>query len=211
LFFGGNLRFISCGGAKLDYKTAKMYDDMGIIIIQGYGSSETAALISSNNIKDYKIDSVGKIMEGQKVKIIDVDSSGAGELCVKGDNVTRGYYNNPKLNEEVFDEEGYFRTGDLVYFDKEERLHIVGRKKRVIITSNGKNVYPDELEEILINNQNIKEAFVYSNNNKIYADIVLENKNFDINKHIKEINEQLPKYKQVNFVNICEKLKEKLM
>ena len=116
-----------------------------------------------------------------------------GELCVIGDNVAK----------QAISEDGFLHTGDLAYFDSDEYLHIVGRKKRVIITSNGKNVYPEELEELLLNNEIITEAVVFEKDNHICAKIVSA-KTEDAEKYLAQINERLPEYKRIKELSIIE-------
>lgn len=194
-FFGGCVRFMYSGSAPIDENLLKIYSDMGLVILQGYGLTETSSLISCDCTKNYRLGSVGKILDNQEYKIINKDKNGTGELCVKGENIAG-----------TLDNHGFFHTGDLVYFDSENYLYIVGRKKRVIITSNGKNVYPDELEQLLTASEAIEKAYVYESDNHIHADIILADdipENIQsIFDYVESINKELPRYKNIKIDNI---------
>lgn len=155
--FGGNMRMIICGGAPLDPKIIEDFDAFGIQVVYGYGLTECAPLAIINHDRLRSTDSIGEPLPGVETKIINKDENGIGELCVKGGMVMLGYYNNPEATAEVMDDEGFFHTGDLSMVDKKGHYHITGRCKNVIVTSNGKNIYPEELEYHLDS-----EAFIAS-------------------------------------------------
>ena len=142
--FGGKLELIISGGAKLDEEIICTFDSLGITILNGYGITECAPLISANRNKYRKAGSVGTPILACRVKIDNPDENGEGEICVKGPNVMLGYYNNPEATAEVFDKDGFFHTGDYGKLDEEGWIYITGRKKNLIILSNGKNVYPED-------------------------------------------------------------------
>ena len=144
--FGGKLELIICGGAKLDEEIINTFDSLGITILNGYGITECSPLISANRNRYRKPGSVGTPILACRVKIDNPDENGEGEICVKGPNVMLGYYNNPEATAEVFDKDGFFHTGDYGKLDEEGWIYITGRKKNLIILSNGKNVYPEEIE-----------------------------------------------------------------
>ncbi len=144
--FGGNIKFLVSGGAKLDEDIAKAFDTFGFKVIEGYGLTETSPMISFTRPNMIKLGSVGHVLEGLEVKI-DKD----GVLCVRGDNVFKEYLNKEELTKEVFDKEGYFITGDLARVEEDGRLFILGRKKEMIVLSNGKNIDPLEIEEKIFN------------------------------------------------------------
>lgn len=158
--FGGNMRLIICGGAPIDPQIIKDFDAFGIQVIFGYGLTECAPLAIINNDFVRSTDSIGVPLPGVEAKIIDVDENGIGELCVKGGMVMKGYYENPEATAEVIDEDGFFHTGDLGYVDDKGHYHITGRSKNVIVTSNGKNIYPEELEYHLCRSDFIASALV---------------------------------------------------
>lgn len=200
-FWGGNIYFFTCGAATLDYNTAKLYDDMGLVILQGYGLSEASPIVTMNDYNNYRIDSCGQVLMHQEVKIIDYDNDGIGEIVIKGDNVMLGYYKNDDLTKKSYTEDGFFKTGDLGYIDSEERLHVVGRKKKIIVTSNGKNIDASEIEDILKNKKGISNAKIYCENDKIVADIYVDS-NKGIDNIISSVNSNLPKYKRISSYNV---------
>lgn len=149
------LRVAICGGGPLDKKVFKKYNEMGIDFIQGYGLTETSPIIALNPLEHFKIHSVGKdFAPYEEIKIINketvVSSKGAkqvGEIAVKGPMVMQGYYNMPEETKEMFTEDGFLKTGDLGWMDKEHYIMLCGRAKNLIVTSGGKNVYPEEIED----------------------------------------------------------------
>lgn len=144
--FGGKMRLIICGGASIDPQILKDFEAWGIRIVFGYGLTECAPLAIINHDRLQTTDSIGEPLPGVDVKIEDPDGDGIGEVCVKGGMVMLGYYNNPDATAAVMDEDGFFHTGDLGFVDDEGHYHLTGRCKNVIVTSNGKNIYPEELE-----------------------------------------------------------------
>lgn len=219
---GGNMRFIISGGAPLDKKVAKGFNDIGIHLVQGYGLTETSPVISAEDDIHINYGSVGKIMKSLKVRIENKDSEGIGEIVVKGPNVMLGYYNEPELTNEVL-KNGWFHTGDLGYIDNNGFLFITGRKKDLIVLKNGKKVFPEELELLINRLDEIEESFVYGLPDKsdpidvkVATEIVCDDKvlkekyptateqeihNIIWNK-IKEINKTLPMYKYIKHMHI---------
>ena len=161
--FGGRMRLLVSGGAAIRPEIMRFFNDLGFIMIQGYGLTECAPLAAAipTEKKYYNYDSVGRVMEQVEVKIIDKDEEGVGEICLKGPNVMMGYYNNPEETEKSLID-GWFHTGDLGYIDKQKYIYITGRKKNVIITANGKNVYPEELENYLEESLFVSESMVWA-------------------------------------------------
>lgn len=149
------LRVAICGGGPLAKSVFKYYQAMGIDFIQGYGLTETSPIIALNPIEHFKIESVGRdFYPFEEIKIIDKESvlsnkgiGKVGEIVVKGPMVMQGYYNMPEETRKVFTEDGFFRTGDLGWMDKEHYIMLCGRAKNLIVTSGGKNVYPEEIED----------------------------------------------------------------
>ena len=161
--FGGRMRLLVSGGAPIRPEIMKFFNDLGFIMIQGYGLTECAPLAAAipTEKKYYNYDSVGRLMDQLEVKVIDEDEEGVGEICIKGPNVMMGYYNNPEeTSKSLID--GWFHTGDLGYIDRKKYIYITGRKKNVIITANGKNVYPEELENYLDESIFIAESMVWA-------------------------------------------------
>ena len=160
--FGGRLRVIISGGAAIDPAILQFFNDLGFIAVQGYGLSECAPMgaLNPDQHKYMRSASVGHILPGMQVKIADKDEDGIGEICLKGDNVMLGYYKNPEETAKVI-KDGWFYTGDQGYTDEEDFIYITGRKKNVIIASNGKNVFPEELEYLLSKSPYVAESMVW--------------------------------------------------
>ncbi len=140
------LRIAICGGGPLAPSVFKAYNELGIDFVQGYGLTETSPIIALNPVYAFKIESVGKNIRDVEYKVIDVDENGIGELCVKGPMIMKGYYNMPEETAATFTEDGWFKTGDLGWVDKEGYVMLSGRAKNMIVTAGGKNVYPEEIE-----------------------------------------------------------------
>lgn len=195
--FGGNIKTVYVGGAAMDPEITKVFQSIGILVLQGYGITECSPFVSTNMEQANNDKSVGLVVPCCEVKIQD------GEILVKGDNVMLGYYKNEEATKAVFDGE-WFKTGDLGYFDKKGFLYITGRIKNVIILDNGKNVYPEELEAYIKRVEHVNEVLVYGIDNIIYAEIFpnLEIPNVQelIKEQIDKLNKKLPVYKQVNKV-----------
>lgn len=144
--FGGKLRLAVSAGSSFDASVAQDYHRLGFTILQGYGLTETSGAATVTRFEDNKVGSVGTPLNHVKVKIDAANNEGIGEVLIRGEIVMSGYYRNPQANQEAFTEDGWFRSGDLGYFDTEGHLYIVGRKKDVIILPSGKNVYPEDVE-----------------------------------------------------------------
>ena len=159
--FGGELRFVISGGAPISQELIDVFDAWGVTVINGYGITECSPLVSVNrNDKQIK-GSVGYVLPCDEVKIAAPNENGEGEIRVKGPNVMLGYYRDEQATSEVFDEEGYFKTGDYGKLDSEGALYITGRLKNLIILSNGKNVYPEEIESVFSSVPGVQDAIVY--------------------------------------------------
>ncbi|MGN1096049.1 MAG: AMP-binding protein, partial [Eubacteriales bacterium] len=159
--FGGNVSMVITGGAPISTEIAEAFETWGIDIINGYGITECSPLISVNRNKARIKGSVGFVLPCDEVKIADPDDDGEGEIRVKGPNVMLGYYRDKEATNAVFDEEGYFRTGDIGKIDDDGALYITGRMKNLIILSNGKNVYPEEIESVFSSVPGVLDIVVY--------------------------------------------------
>jgi len=158
--FGGQLRMIISGGAGIDPQILKDMQDMGIHCVQGYGLTECAPILALNRDVDYNNRAAGLPLPGVDVKIIDKDENGIGEIIGKGPNIMLGYYENTEATEGAIDKDGYYHTGDLGYLDEDNFVIITGRKKNVIISKNGKNIFPEEIESLLSRSPYIMESLV---------------------------------------------------
>ena len=222
---GGHMRFVISGGAPLDKRVAKGFNELGISIVQGYGLTETSPVIAAENCKKMKYGSIGIPMENVEIELDNPDEQGIGEIKVKGPNVMLGYYENEEATKEVL-RDGWFYTGDLAYFDKEGYLFLAGRKKDMIVLKNGKKVFPDELETLVNRIEEVKECLVYGmpdsqdkNDIKLSVKVVYDKEVVDekypnitaeelenmIWQKIKEINKTFPPYKYIKNMILTDK------
>lgn len=197
--FGGNIEYIICGGAYLDPKYIIFFRSIGINILNGYGITECSPVVAVNRNHYYRDGSVGQIVKGAEIKIKE------NEILVKGKMVMLGFYKDKKATDEVL-KDGYFHTGDFGYIDKDGFLFITGRKKNLIILSNGENISPEVIEEELSHDEAVSEIIVYENNNKLLAEIYpcekyLGNKSY-FDDLIYKYNSKVPKNHQIAFVTL---------
>lgn len=197
--FGGNLEYIICGGAFLDKKYVKWFRSIGIQILNGYGITECSPVLAVNRNEYYKDGSVGQIVRGADIKIEN------NEILVKGDIVMLGYYKDEKATKEAM-QHGYFNTGDFGYLDKDNFLFITGRKKNLIILSNGENISPEAIEEKLSKDKGVCEVIVSEKNNKLIASIYPNEEYFGnisyFNGLIYKYNSKVPKNHQIALVTL---------
>ena len=217
----GGLRFVISGAAALDKEVEKGFNELGILTVQGYGLTEASPVLIAENFKYRRYGSIGFPMPSVKVKIVDKNEEGVGELIAKAPNVMMGYYEDEEATRETI-KDGWLYTGDLAYIDKDGFVYITGRKKNVIVLKNGKNIYPEELE-FLINKLDIvkdsmvfgipkEDDFVISVKIQYNEEFVKENypniskKEIEaiIWKQIKEINKTLPTYKYIKNLIVTE-------
>ncbi len=159
--FGGDLKILICGGAPLKPHLTEFFESIGIVMINGYGITECGPLISINRPEYHNFKSVGLPLKDTELRIFEPNENGEGEIIVKGKNVMLGYYKNDEETAKVI-RNGYFHTGDIGKIDKDGFVYITGRMKNVIILKNGKNIYPEELEEQLLDIPLVKEVVVYA-------------------------------------------------
>lgn len=190
---GGALRLIISGGAPLDKKVAKGFNELGISLVQGYGLTETSPVISAENFKKVKYGSVGIPMENVKVEFDNKDENGIGEIIVKGPSVMLGYYENEEATSEII-KDGWLHTGDLGYQDKEGFIFITGRKKDMIVLKNGKKVFPEEVETIINRLDEVKECMIFG--------VSDQNDKNDVKLHVKIVYDKEFMEKQLNKINL---------
>lgn len=164
--FGGEVKMVISGGAPINQEIMDFFDAIGISVLNGYGITECAPIIAVNHSKLTVPGSVGFPLNICDVIIDNPNEDGEGEICVKGPNVMMGYYMDEETTKAAFNENGYFRTGDFGKFDKKGALHITGRLKNLIILSNGKNVYPEEIESELAAVPGVLDIVVYEGKSK---------------------------------------------
>ena len=163
---GGKLRVVITGAAALNPNIFRAFEDFGIMVLQGYGMTECTPLISGTpgsapRERYRKAGSVGATVDKGEIKIIDKDEDGIGEVLFRGPNVMLGYYNMPEETAKVIEPDGFMHTGDLGFVDKEGWLYLTGRKKNVIVTKTGENVYPEEIEDDILNDPTIEDCMVF--------------------------------------------------
>ncbi len=229
--FGGAVRIFIAGGAAPDPLVAKGLREFGFAFVQGYGLTETAPILTLNRLDNYRDDAAGLPLPGVEIRIDRPDADGVGEIWTKGPNIMPGYYKNEIATEQAFSED-WFCTGDLGYVAKDGFLHICGRMKNVIIAKNGKNVFPEEIEDLLNRSPFIKESLVYGERDPkqgeiISAKIVADAEAFIefseargvritsdlmrkvIGEEIGKVNKQLSSYKHIRKIHIRDKEFEK--
>ncbi|MDD6311608.1 MAG: AMP-binding protein [Firmicutes bacterium] len=171
--FGGRMKTLICGGAKVDPDVMKGLENFGFISVQGYGLTEAAPVGALNPHHFANPSALGVPLPCQEHKIINPDEDGIGELCIKGPNIMMGYYDDPEETAKVIDDEGWFHTGDVGYIDENGYAILTGRAKNVIITKNGKNVYPEEIEYYIDMNEFVEESMVYEDSNTAGDDTII--------------------------------------
>jgi long-chain acyl-CoA synthetase len=175
--FGGELKTVICGGAALNREIVDFFDGIGITTLNGYGITECAPIIAVNHSKKNRRGSVGPALLIDDVKIENPNEDGEGEIIVKGSNVMLGYYKDEEATSAAMDENGYFHTGDIGKLGKDGEIYITGRIKNLIILSNGKNVYPEEIENEFVSVPGVLDIIVYEGQSKrglAYNTIVAE-------------------------------------
>lgn len=169
--FGGSIRLFIAGGAAPDPMVAKGLREFGFNFVQGYGLTETSPILALNRLDAFKDDAAGLLLPGVDVKINNPDEFGSGEIWAKGPSVMLGYYKNEKATNDAF-EDGWFKTGDIGFFDEDGFLHINGRKKNVIISKSGKNVFPEEIEDVLVRSPFVLECLIFGEDDPKQGEII---------------------------------------
>ena len=221
---GGKIKTFIVGAAAIKPDLVEAFFKLGIKVLQGYGLTECAPLVAGNNDFYYKASSCGMPIPNVEYKIDNPNDEGVGEIIVKGPNVMLGYYENEEATKNVL-KDGWFHTGDLGYVDDEEFLYISGRSKNMILTKNGENIYPEEIENILNDDDLIEESLVIGTSNgkddvqvkaKIFPNIeaikeYLGNKfptkeeiSKILNEAVKKANEKLPNFKHIKSFKIMD-------
>ena len=217
---GGNIRLVLYGAAPMDKETIEGFNNFGIELVQGYGLTETSPVIAAESDKEKKPGAVGLALPSLNVKIDNPDENGEGEILVKGPSVMMGYYHNEEENKKAF-VEGWFKTGDYGYITEDGFIYVTGRKKDIIVLRNGKNVYPQEIENLINKIPYVTESLVYQRekdktDTMLCAKIVYDKdlikealgekteKEYkdSIWEKIKEINKELPVFKHIKNITI---------
>lgn len=178
--FGGELKLFPIGGAALAYEVERFLREAKFPYAIGYGLSETSPVVTGDDENNTKFRAVGRVMMGMEIKIDNPDpETGEGEVLIKGPNVMKGYYKDPETTKNVFTEDGWFKSGDLGIIDAEGYLFIRGRSKNVIIGSNGKNVYPEQIESVINDLPYVVESLVIEKEGKLVAKVNLNYEELD--------------------------------
>ena len=214
---GGNVKLLISGAASLDAGIEEKYRLLGFNMVQGYGLTETSPVIAIGTKKYYKVGSIGKTVPSVKAKVVNANQEGIGELVVQGPNIMLEYFEN-RIETKKALVDGWFHTGDLARMDEEGYIFICGRKKSVIVLKNGKNIFPEEMENLINRIEGVEESFVFGkqmsedkNDIKIFAKIVYNQEIVEntykvqgeeeiyqaINEKIKELNKTMPHYKSI--------------
>lgn len=223
--FGNSIRLFISGAAGIDPEVAKGFRDLGIHLVQGYGLTECSPIVALNRDVDFKDNSAGIPLPNLEVKIDNPGVDGIGEIIVKGPSVMMGYYEDPEATAKVFKDD-WFHTGDAGYMDDNKFVYITGRKKNVIVTKNGKNIYPEEIETILNRSHYIKESLVYGKEDEESGDVVVSSiivpeseklqedfKDVELTpekirsilqEEIKTVNKSLVNYKHIKYFHLKE-------
>lgn len=218
--FGPKFYMFIAGGAAIDPGVIEDFEAMGFPMMQGYGMTECAPIIAVNSDRYRKAAAAGKPMPGNDVRVIDQDENGIGEVIVRGPSVMMGYYRDPESTAETI-RDGWLYTGDYGYFDEDGFLFITGRKKNVIVTKGGKNIFPEEVEYYLLLNEYVKEVIVYGRHDDAKDDLIctaIIYPNYEIlkeqgitedmdvykalRKAVDEANAKMPPYKRVRRIEI---------
>lgn len=222
---GGNVKLMISGAASLDATIENNFRALGLNLVQAYGLTETSPVVAIGNKKYYKVGSIGKTLPSVEAKLDNIDKDGVGELVVKGPNIMLEYYGNKKATKDSIID-NWFYTGDLAKIDEEGYIFIHGRKKSVIVLKNGKNIFPEEMENLVNKIEGVEESFIFGmqmsedvNDIKIFVKIIYnqetaenvykvkgeENIYKKLCEQVKEINQSMPKYKAIRGVLISQK------
>lgn len=207
-----SIRMFVSGGAALDPEVSRFFNNLGIVLLQGYGLTETSPVLSVNRESDNNYFSVGLPLDGVDVKILDQNEQGIGEIAVRGKMIMMGYYQNNEATEAVM-RDGYFATGDLGYLDGKGHIHITGRKKNVIITPAGKNIYPEEIEAVIDTSPFVSECSVLPRPKGTGQEpIVVVVPDFEfiasVNDNIVPSDEEVRRIIKTEVLKLCEQLAE---
>ena len=214
---GGKIKLFISGAASLDRNIEEKYRLLGLNLVQGYGLTETSPVVAVGTNKESRVGSIGKTVPSVEAKLVDANEEGIGELVVRGPSIALGYYGDEVNTKEAFCD-GWFYTGDLAKIDEDGYIYICGRKKSVIVLKNGKNIFPEEMENLVNKIEGVKESFIFGKqltddkeNIKIQVQIVYDPEVVQnaykveteeeiytaLLEKIKEINRQMPKYKAI--------------
>ena len=203
--FGGKLKMLFCGGAFVDADRAEFFYRLGIPVVIGYGLTEACTVVTANDLKPFRADSVGRCVDGVEVRIVNPNATGVGEVQVRGDTLMLGYLDAPELTEAAFDD-GWLVTGDLGHLDASGHLHLVGRSKNMIVTAGGKNIYPEDIEHAF-EGVPVEELVVFAKNflwpqatmvDEELVVVIRPESSADWLERLQQHNRRLPDFKRVS-------------
>ena len=222
---GGHVRLLVSGAAALDPDVEQGFRDLGFDLVQGYGLTEASPVVCVTTAAKHKLGSIGEALPNVEIKLDSPNEEGIGELMAKGPNVMLGYYENEEATKETITEDGWLHTGDLCKIDEDGFVFVAGRKKSVIVLKIGKNIFPEEMENLVNKIEGVKESFIYGNSadddqkiSKIFVEVVFDREimkdaykaetDEEIYKALKEkikiINSEMPMYKSIRGMVITE-------
>lgn len=196
-----HVRFLYCGGSFTDPALKQYFIRQGVCLLEAYGTTETSSVIALAVPGDPDPVSNGVVFENLEVRILDPDEEGIGEILVKGESVSDGYLDQNGCYSE-FDQDGFYHTGDLGRLSDTGHLYLKGRKKRMILTATGKNVYVDELEELILKHPQIKAVKVFEENYHPAASVISDLPETEVQMYMDQVNRRLPRYKQIRKIYI---------
>jgi long-chain acyl-CoA synthetase len=207
--FGGSLRFFGIGGAKLDPSVEQFLKDGGFPYAIGYGLTETSPLLAGAVGKNVRIGSTGIALDGVQLRLGDADlATGEGEIQAKGPNVMKGYYKAPEITNEVFTEDGWFKTGDRGWFDDDNFLYIRGRIKTMIVGASGENIYPEEIESVINRMRFVLESLVLEKKGKLVAMVHLNME--EVEQHYQHLKAEANQYFHEKTEEILKEIQKKV-
>ena len=217
--FGGHLRYFICGGAAMNPVVEKCLMDIHFPLSIGYGMTECGPLIGGNPPKYFKARTGGAPVDNMEVKIDNPNNAGVGEILVKGENVMLGYYKNPDATNAAFTEDGWLRTGDLGRLDKKQNIYIKGRCKTMFLGASGQNIYPEEIEDKLNNQEAVGESLIVEREGKLVAlvfpdETLTKRMTFEeiqviMRRNLEKLNSLIPSYSRVANIEVQDKPFEK--
>jgi long-chain acyl-CoA synthetase len=203
--FGGKLKLLFCGGAFVDKERAEFFYRLGIPVVIGYGLTEACTVVSINDLKPFRADSVGRAVKGTEIRILEPDEKGIGQVEVRGPTLMSGYLDAPEQTAQCITE-GWLRTGDLGYFDASYHLHLVGRSKNMIVTAGGKNIYPEDIEHAFSDTPCEEFAvfaanYIWPDNSLVDEELVVVVRGAEspeaLGSSLSEHNHKLPDFKRI--------------
>lgn len=199
---GGNIRVLISGAAKLDRDHKKLFKDMGFTLVEGYGMTEASGVVAAEFPGDAVLESSGRVLEHIDIKIDQPNARGEGEICIRGDNITKGYLQSGVIDRSPFDSDGYYHTGDMGNVDATRNLFIKGRKDNVLVLSSGESVLIQELKSLLFKIKGVEKVYLFEKDGYVAATIFTKRTYAHVSVAIRQLNTRLPRYKQIHSFDV---------